>query len=238
MIIPDKGIKIFIMEIFNDFINLIFPVHCAACGEMLMKNERIICSRCIYHLPRTDFHLDQDNPVARIFWGRIRIEQATAYYFFNKGSKFRRLVHELKYLGRQDIGVELGRAFGSELMKSGFRNVDVVVPVPLHKKKLRKRGFNQSECIARGIAEAMSKPIDTLSVIRAIDTATQTRRSRYDRWLNVECVFRITEPESLIGKHILLVDDVLTTGATLEACATAILEVEETKVSIAALAVA
>lgn len=226
------------MEIFNDFINLIFPVRCAACGGILMKNERIICSGCIYHLPRTDFHSDPDNPVARIFWGRIRIEQATAYYFFNKGSKFRRLVHELKYSGRQDIGAEFGRAFGSELMESGFRNVDVVVPVPLHKKKMRKRGFNQSECIARGIAEAMSKQVNTSSVIRAIDTATQTRRSRYDRWLNVENVFRVTEPESLIGKHILLVDDVLTTGATLEACATAILEVEETKVSIVALAVA
>jgi ComF family protein len=226
------------MGIFNDFINLIFPVHCAACGKILMKNERIICSECIYHLPRTDFHLDCDNPVARVFWGRIRIEQATAYYFFNKGSRFRRLVHELKYLGRQDIGSELGRAFGSELMESGFRDVDVVIPVPLHKKKHRKRGFNQSECIARGIAEAMSKPVHTSSIIRAIHTATQTRRSRYDRWLNVENVFQITEPDFLTGKHVLLVDDVLTTGATLEACATAILEVEETKVSIAALAVA
>jgi len=203
-----------------------------------MKNERIICSGCIYHLPRTDFHLDRDNPVARIFWGRIRVEQATAYYFFNKGSRFRRLIHELKYLGRQDIGAELGRAFGSELMKSGFRDVDVVVPVPLHKKKLRKRGFNQSECIARGIAEAMVKPVNTSSIIRAFHTGTQTRRSRYDRWLNVENVFRVTEPDFLTGKHILLVDDVLTTGATLEACATAILKVEETKVSIAALAVA
>lgn len=123
-------------------------------------------------------------------------------------------------------------------MKSGFRNIDLVVPVPLHKKKQRKRGFNQSECIARGIAEAMEKPIHSASVIRAIHTGTQTRKSRYERWLNVESIFRVTEPDILVGKHILLVDDVLTTGATLEACAAAILEVEGTKVSIAALAVA
>jgi ComF family protein len=226
------------MELFNDFLNLIFPVHCAACGEILIKNERIICSGCIYHLPRTDFHLSQDNPVARIFWGRIRIENATAYYFFNKGSRFRRLIHELKYLGKQDIGIELGRAFGYDLLKSGFRDIDMVVPVPLHQKKLKKRGFNQSECIARGIAEAMTRPINSSSVIRAADTSTQTRKSRYDRWLNVEGVFRVTEKDLLAGKHILLVDDVLTTGATMEACAAAILEVEGTKVSIAALAVA
>ena len=203
-----------------------------------MKNERIICSECIYHLPRTDYHLDQDNPVARIFWGRIRIEQATAYYFFNKGSRFRRLIHELKYLGRQDIGVELGRAFGYDLMKSGFRDIDLIVPVPLHKKKLKRRGFNQSECIARGIAESMSKPFNTTAVIRNIHTGTQTSKLRYDRWLNVENVFRVAEPDFLTGKHILLVDDVLTTGATMEACAAKILEVEGTKVSIVALGVA
>jgi ComF family protein len=226
------------MELFNDFINLIFPVNCAACGEILMKNERIICSDCIYHLPRTDYHLDQDNPVARIFWGRIRVEQATAYYFFSKGSRFRRLIHELKYLGREDIGEELGRAFGYDLIRTGFRDTDLVVPVPLHKKKFKKRGFNQSECIARGIAEAMDKPMNTSSICRAFHTTTQTRKSRYDRWLNVEGVFRVNEPDSLTCKHILLVDDVLTTGATLEACATAILEVEGTKVSIAVLAVA
>lgn len=237
-IIPDKDIKTFIVELFNDFLNLTFPVNCAACGEILMKNERIICSDCIYHLPRTDYHFDQENPVAKIFWGRIRIEQATAYYFFSKGSRFRRLIHELKYLGREDIGEELGRVFGYDLLKTGFRDIDLVVPVPLHKKKKRKRGFNQSEYIAKGIAEAMGKPINISSVNRIVHTGTQTRKSRYDRWLNVEGVFKVTEPDSLGWKHILLVDDVLTTGATLEACATAIMKVEGTKVSIAALAVA
>lgn len=227
------------MKILNDFFNLIFPVTCAACGNVLINKERIICLSCNYNLPRTNFHLEPDNPVAVIFWGRVRIEHATAFYFFNKASKFRHLIHELKYKGRKDIGIELGRIFGYEMIKSpGFRLIDLVLPVPLHKKKLRKRGFNQSECIARGISEAMNKPLDTSSVIRIVYSATQTRKTRYDRWLNVEGIFKVTDPTALSGKHILLVDDVVTTGATLEACATEILKAEGTKVSLAALAMA
>jgi ComF family protein len=227
------------MGAINDFFRLIFPVTCAACGEVLMKNERVICLSCNYHLPRTNFHFDEYNPVASIFWGRVRIENATAFYFFNKGSKFRHLVHELKYNGRKDIGLELGRIFGHEIITSeGFSHVDMIVPVPLHRKKQKKRGFNQSECIASGISEAIGKPLDTSSIIRSVHSSTQTRKSRYDRWLNVEGIFRVINPIILAGKHILLVDDVVTTGATLEACATAILKVEGTKVSVAVLAVA
>jgi len=227
------------MELLNDFLRLIFPLTCAACGNVLMKNERIICLSCNYHLPRTNFHFDQNNPVAVIFWGRVRIENATAFYFFNKASKFRHLIHELKYKGRKDIGIELGRIFGYEMIASEvFRCIDLVIPVPLHKKKQRKRGFNQSECIAYGIAEAIKKPLNASSVIRSVYSSTQTRKTRYDRWLNVKGIFRVTDPQSLTGKHILLVDDVVTTGATIEACATEILNVEGTKVSVAVLAVA
>jgi len=227
------------MKILNDLLNLLFPITCAACGNVLMKNERVICLTCNYYLPRTNFHLERDNPVAVIFWGRVRIENATAFYYFNKASRYRHLIHELKYRGRKDIGLELGRIFGYEMMVSpGFRLIDLVLPVPLHKKKLIKRGFNQSECIARGISEAMNKPLDTLSVIRAVYSDTQTRKTRYDRWLNVEGIFKVTDRSSLFGKHILLVDDVVTTGATIEACASEILKVEGTKVSVAVLAMA
>jgi ComF family protein len=204
-----------------------------------MNNERIICLSCNYNLPRTNFHLVPDNPVAVIFWGRVQIEHATAFYFFNKASRYRHLIHELKYKGRKDIGIELGRILGYEITaSSGFTHIDLVIPIPLHKKKLKKRGFNQSECIARGISEAMNKPLDTSSVIRTVYSATQTRRTRYDRWLNVEGIFKVTDHVFLSGKHILLVDDVVTTGATLEACATEILKVEGTKVSVAVLAMA
>jgi ComF family protein len=227
------------MGLLNDFLRLIFPLTCAACGNVLMKNERIICLSCNYQLPRTNFRFDQNNPIAVIFWGRVRIENATAFYFFNKASRFRHLIHELKYKGRKDVGIELGRIFGYDMMKSEvFRLIDLVIPVPLHKKRQKKRGFNQSECIAHGISEAMKKPLNTTSVIRAVYSSTQTRKTRYDRWLNVEGIFRVTEPQLLAGKHILLVDDVVTTGATIEACATEILKVEGTKISVAVLAVA
>ncbi len=227
------------MEILNDLINMIFPFTCAACGSVLMNNERIICLSCNYNLPRTNFHLETDNPVEVIFWGRVQIERATAFYYFNKASRYRHLIHELKYRGRKDIGIEMGRIFGYEITVSPcFRLIDLVLPVPLHRKKLKKRGFNQSECIARGISEAMNKPMDTSSVIRTVYSDTQTRKTRYDRWLNVEGIFRVTDQTTLYGKHILLVDDVVTTGATLEACATEILKVEGTKVSIAVLGVA
>ena len=227
------------MKILNDLLNLLFPITCAACGNVLMKNERVMCLSCNYYLPRTNFHLEPDNPVAVIFWGRVKIENATAFYYFNKASRYRHLIHELKYRSRKDIGLELGRIFGYEMMVSpGFRLIDLVLPVPLHKKKLIKRGFNQSECIARGISEAMNKPLDTLSVIRAVYSDTQTRKTRYDRWLNVEGIFKVTDRSSLFGKHILLVDDVVTTGATIEACASEILKVEGTKVSVAVLAMA
>jgi ComF family protein len=227
------------MVITDDILKLIFPPTCAACGGILVKNERVICLQCNYDLPRTDFHLEQDNPVAQIFWGRVRIENATAFYFFNKGSRFRHLVHELKYNGRKDIGLELGRIFGYEIgKKDEYRQTDLIVPVPLHRKKQKKRGFNQSECIAHGISQALGRPLDINSIIRSFHSSTQTRKSRYDRWLNVEGIFRVINPEILTGKHILLVDDVITTGATIEACATEILKIEGTKVSVAVLAVA
>ncbi len=227
------------MGLLNDFFKLIFPLTCAACGKVLVKNERVICLSCNYNLPRTNFHYDCNNPVSRIFWGRIRIENATAFYFFNKGSSFRHLVHELKYNNRKDIGMELGRIFGYEISGvEGFSQVDMVIPVPLHMKKLKKRGFNQSEFIARGISEALCKPLDVCSVIRSFNSSTQTRKNRYDRWLNVAGIFTVVNPDILIGKHILLADDVITTGATIEACAAEILKVEGSKVSVAALAVA
>jgi len=223
------------MELLNDFLNLIFPVHCAACGEILMKNERIICSECIYHLPRTDYHLDQDNPVARIFWGRIRIEQATAYYFFNKGSRFRRLIHELKYLGRQDIGVELGRAFGYDLMKSGFRDIDLIVPVPLHVKRKRERGYNQAELLARSLARGMAIPWGR-GLARVRSTLPQIGLTDSQRRENVRKAFQCTNPQQISKRRILLVDDVMTTGATVASASDALLAGGALRISVLTVA--
>lgn len=218
---------------------MIYPQTCAACGENLLLQEHVICSSCLYGMPKTRFHLDPDNPVSMVFWGRVKIENATSFFHFNKGSKYQTLIHRLKYKGQQEVGEFLGKKLAAEaLVSSSFREAEVVIPVPLHPKKQKKRGYNQSECIAKGIAEVMKIDLDCSSLTRSINTDTQTRKTRTERWENMKASFRINNSESLKGKHILLVDDVVTTGATLEACAACLLEIEGTKVSIATLALA
>jgi len=223
----------------NDFISLIFPQVCASCGKSLYKNEHSICTYCSYHLPKTNYHTDNANPVAKIFWGRINIYSAAAYYNFGKGGKVQHLVHQLKYRGQKEIGVTLGKFYGYDLRKSdAFNTVETVIPVPLHPKKKKKRGYNQSECFAEGLAESMNAKTDFTTLFRATDSETQTRKSRFNRWKNVETIFQLKDVKLLEGKHILLVDDVVTTGATLEACAQTLLRIPGVKVSIATIAFA
>lgn len=227
-----------IIEILEDFVGLFFPKVCPACGFNLFRNEKCICTRCLYHLPKTNFEKIKDNPVAMIFWGRVQIELATSFFYFNKGSKFRKLVHKLKYKGATDIGFELGCQFGLRLAESDFNTIDVIIPVPLHPEKFKKRGYNQSEYIASGIAHVLKKELNTSALVRTLSSSTQTRKTRFERWQNVENIFEVQKPNELINKHVLIVDDVITTGSTLEACAIAIKKINNTKVSIATLATA
>ena len=221
----------------NDFISLIFPKVCYACGKSLFKNEDCICAWCHYHLPKTNFHLRADNPVMRLFWGRTNICSASSLYSFNKGSKVQHLIHQLKYRGKKEIGISIGKYYGRELKTAtAFSSASVVVPVPLHKKKLKKRGYNQSETFAQGLAESLEIECGRDLIERTHASQTQTKKSRFDRWKNVEEVFRVTAPEQLQGRHVLLVDDVVTTGSTLEACATRILEIPGAKVSVLTIA--
>ncbi len=221
----------------NDFLSLIFPKVCASCGKSLFKTEESICVYCLYHLPKTDFHLYGDNPVVKLFWGRTNIHSASSLYSFSKGSKVQHLIHQLKYRGKKEIGTSLGKYYGKELkMSPMFSSANIVLPVPLHPKKLKKRGYNQSETFAQGLAESMNAENPNDVLIRTYASETQTKKSRFARWKNVEEIFTITSPEKLEGKHVLLVDDVVTTGATLEACANKILEIPDTKVSIATIA--
>ena len=222
----------------RDFAGLFYPHICASCAEALVRNEHLLCTTCRYELPRTNFHTDPENEVAKIFWGRVKIEYASAYFYFQKGGRVQELLHKLKYKGQQEIGVEIGKMIGHDLTSSVFNQVDTIIPVPLHKSKKRKRGYNQSECIATGIAEAMGKPLDTRTLHRTIANATQTKKHRYERWNNVENIFSLINPENISNKHILLVDDVVTTGATFEASASALLHAENVKVSIIAVATA
>ena len=229
---------LFKFKLISDFFGLIYPNTCAACGNNLYKNENIICTKCIYELPKTNYYKETGNPVEQIFWGRVNIERACSYYFFHKGSKFRKLIHKLKYKGQKEIGYEIGRHFGSELIGSDFINViDVIVPVPIHPSRKRHRGYNQSDWIGMGLSESLDIPLDTKSFYRNVATETQTKKSRFERWKNVENVFSVKDEAAFLNKHILLIDDVLTTGATLEACANSLLKINGVKVSIATLAV-
>lgn len=207
------------MNLIKDFAGLFFPEVCYHCGNSLFKNEKVVCTRCFLHLPETNFHNDPDNPVSRVFWGRVPLHAATALYYYKKGGAVQNLIHQLKYKGHKEIGIYFGNVLGSEIKHvPGFLGIDSIVPIPLHRRKLKKRGFNQAELIAIGIGQVIEKEVDCTSVIRNIPTDTQTKRSRYKRWENVSEIFEIRNVQKLIGKHILVVDDVITTGATMEAC--------------------
>ena len=219
---------------FFSFVHLFFPRQCAVCGAILQEGEEGICMKCNMDMPRTNYHLRKDNPVERMFWGKIPLEHATSCFFYHKGSDFRRILHQLKYGGRKDLGEVMGRRIGY------LKNIimDVIVPVPLHPRKRKMRGYNQSECIARGVSAVTGIPMDTASVARMRHTETQTRKSSYERWENVDGIFCLRRADAFARKHVLIIDDVLTTGATTTACADALKEVEGVRISVLTLAVA
>ena len=170
----------------DDLLNLFFPNLCRACGIKLIGEEETICFDCLYHLPKTNYHHFADNPVEQTFWGRINIEAGTSFCFFEKGTTIQHLLHQLKYKGEKEIGLELGKHLGAQLAGSGrFQSVDVIIPVPLHPGKEKKRGYNQSEWIAKGISQTFQRPLKTNILIRKTDTSTHTRKSRFERWENV-----------------------------------------------------
>ena len=229
----------FLYDLWDDFISLLFPRLCYACGNHLLRNENLICTECYVVIPRTNYHLENENPVAQLFWGRCRVEKAAAFSYYHKGSRIRNLIHNLKYKGIKEIGYELGRIYALSLKPSGFMaGVDIIIPVPLHPSKKRMRGFNQSESISAGIAEVTGLPVNNDSLVRVLKSATQTKRSRYERWTNVEGIFNVTDPEKIEGMHVLLVDDVITTGSTIESCVNELLKIEGVKVSVMAIAFA
>lgn len=227
----------YIYDLWDDFISLLFPRLCYGCGNHLLRNENLICTECYILIPRTNYHLKSDNPVAQLFWGRCLIEKAAAFSFYTRDSRIRKLIHQLKYKGIREIGIELGRIYALSLRSSEFLDgIDIIIPVPLHPSKKRKRGFNQSEMICIGISDITGLKTDTGLLVRRSMTKTQTKKSRYDRWTNVEGIFQVTDPMVLRDKHILIVDDVITTGSTIEACVNELLNIENVKVSVAALA--
>jgi ComF family protein len=221
----------------QDAIHILFPNVCACCGTSLYAHEPVVCQMCLTELPQTFYHLEPGNPVEKVFWGRVPMRTATSIFHFNKGNRVQTLIHGLKYKNRPDIGQELGRVFGPGLMMNpSLATAYAFIPVPLHTSKIKKRGYNQSEEIAKGFSSSMNIPLLIDVLQRATATDTQTKKSRTDRWENVKEVFCVQNPEFIQGKDLILVDDVVTTGATIEACAHVLLDAGCRSVSLVALA--
>lgn len=227
------------LRFFGTLFDLFFPNLCVVCSDSLMQDEELMCLHCIHSIPRTNYHLLIDNPVEKRFWGKVSVFRGTSFFYFQKGSPYRKLLHELKYKGNKEIGEKLGRIAAIDLMQSDdFQTIDLILPVPLHPAKLKKRGYNQSEYIANGLSKVLGKPVENNLLIRIRENETQTKKNVFERFENTFDIFKCNSPEKLKGKHILLVDDVLTTGSTLEACVCAIQQAPEVRVSIFTLAIA
>ncbi len=227
------------MKLLNYLLDLIYPNLCVVCGESLLRDEKELCLKCLSGLPRTNFHNQKDNLVEQRFWYKVKVERGTAFFFFRKGSVYQKLLHQLKYKKNKSVGYRLGELAGFDLLESeDFKSIDCIIPVPLHRKKLLKRGYNQSEVICRGLSKVLKKPVIKNNLIRTKDSETQTRKSVFARYENVKDIFQIRKPKKIENKHILLVDDVLTTGSTLEGCVSSLNKVKGVKVSIFTLALA
>ncbi len=226
-----------ILSVLQDFSHLFFPHLCAGCGSDSLNDESLLCPKCFLQLPETGFIGVDGNTIEKIFYGRLPVQKAGSAFYFTKDSLVQKLAVELKYKGNKAMGQYLGRLLGKRLQSCRrFEEVDVIVPLPLNPKKQRKRGYNQAEEIAKGIAEVWSRPVISNAVIRNIFTDTQTHKTRVSRWQTMEAVFSVSQPLLIEGKHVLLVDDIITTGATLEACGQAMLQTPGVKLSIATVA--
>ena len=222
---------------FEDLVGLLFPKLCLACGQSLSRHETVLCSHCLYHLPRTHFQVHRENPVEELFHGRILLQSGTAFLFFNKGGKVQHLIHQLKYNGKKEVGLYLGELFGKELNESPlYQDVDYLIPVPLHPVKERKRGYNQSRMIALGMEKVMNARLAGDILYRRLHSSTQTKKSRFERWENVKDIFALNNGAQLEGKHILLIDDVVTTGSTIEACGNLLQSIPDIRISVSCLA--
>lgn len=225
--------------VFKELLNLLYPQLCPICGDNLLDGEEQLCSKCIYDLPRTRFPSFRRNAVCERLAGKLSFEQATAGFHYQKESAVQILLESIKYRSNQQLALFLGHYAGMLLERSGFlEQIDLIIPVPLHKNKQKWRGYNQSELIARGLADYRRLPVDISSLSRRLDNPTQTRLSIWERSQNARGLFCVHKNENIHKKHILLVDDVLTSGSTIEACGNALLEAADVKLSVFALALA
>ena len=225
----------FIQNIKEALLHLAFPHVCAGCGNDVLPQHHLLCLSCLDSLPQTHFQLHAANPITKIFTGRLPLQHATAQYYFTKESLLQHLLHQAKYKSYRELCLYLGNLMGQQLAESNWiDSIDALVPLPLFAEREKRRGYNQSHLLCTGMAEVINKPVLKNAVIRSTATESQTRKNRVERWQNMEGRFTLTDNQ-LEGKHVLLVDDVVTTGATLEACGRALLQVPGATLSIATL---
>jgi len=225
------------MSFLKDLYALFYPETCLCCHEQLSTNENSICITCRHELPLTHFSKEKNNLVEKSFYGRIPVENATALFYFLKKGEVQELIHSLKYKKQQQVGILLGNWLGEDLLECDrFTNIDCIVPVPLHPKKLKSRGYNQVTTFGQSLAKKLSIPFNENTLLKISSTKTQTKKIRFDRWRNVQEMFSVQDSKALENKHILLIDDIITTGATLEACCKAFQKTKNIKISIACMA--
>jgi ComF family protein len=223
-------------EIKESILHVVFPHICDGCGSDLLNIESRLCIRCLASLPETSFEQHANNPVEKLFWGRMKIINAAAQFYFTKESLMQHLMHQFKYKGNKELGLQLGRLMGNALKSaSRFSEIDALIPLPLFPSKEKKRGYNQATVLCDGMAEILNIPVLNNVITRPQHTETQTKKGRIERWRNIEGKFQLIDPLKIQNKHVLLVDDVITTGATLEACGNELLKADNVKLSIATL---
>jgi len=227
------------MKWFKHFLDIIYPRTCEACGEALLGGENLICTNCMIDLPRTNSHIQRSDKVSNRFWGKIPVTDTITFMKFSKKGKVQKLLHELKYRNKPEVGKYLGKIYGVDLKAVGFdKKLDLIIGVPLHPTKLIQRGYNQADCIAEGLSEALEVPFETNAVKRLIHTATQTKKSRIERFQNVENIFEVIDNDKVRNKRIAIVDDVLTTGSTIESLGITLLNAEAKEIAVITIAAA
>lgn len=222
-------------EIKESVIHLFFPHVCTGCGNDILSNQSVLCIRCMNAMPETNFEQHANNPIEKMYWGRLPLVTGTAQFYFTKESLMQHLMHQFKYKNNRSLGLQLGQIMGEQIQRSGRIKPDALIPLPLFPAKEKKRGYNQATLLCSGMAAIMKVPVIENAVIRPQHTETQTKKGRIERWKNMEGKFILHDQEAIKNKHLLLVDDIVTTGATLEACGLELLKANNVKLSIASL---
>lgn len=221
----------------NHLLNLFFPKSCAGCHSFLLSDEKVICTQCRHEIPLTNHHKIKDNEIFQKFYGRIPLEYGSALFYFHKKGIVQEMIHKLKYKGHEEISETIGNWYAAELKDlKQIKNIDYIIPVPLHKKRLRERGYNQVEGFGKALSENLKIPYEIRILQRKLYTKTQTKKNLLGRSDVIDNVFDVSFSEEHHGKHFLLIDDVITTGSTLESCSRALLRIPDAKISVVCMA--